>query len=149
MEPRPDDRIDSPTDLSRGHEVTGKPDAPRNTGRTFLTDVCKRLASTAWRFRLIRSRLTREGRFDERRQRALTRYYVASGVGGVAVGVHTTQFAIRDPQMGLLELVLRFAAEGARAAAVARSTIGGICRPTEQALREAELASNSATTRDC
>jgi hypothetical protein len=34
---------------------------------------------------------------DERRQRALTRYYIAAGAGGIAVGVHTTQFAIRDP----------------------------------------------------
>ena len=43
------------------------------------------------------------GRFDERRQRALTRYYVAAGAGGLAVGVHTTQFAIRDPSVGLFE----------------------------------------------
>ena len=48
---------------------------------------------------------------DERRQRALTRYYVAAGAGGVAVGVHTTQFAIRDPRIGLFEPVLRLAAE--------------------------------------
>ena len=41
-----------------------------------------------------------EGRFDERRQRALTRYYAAAGAGGIAVGVHTTQFAIRDPRSG-------------------------------------------------
>jgi hypothetical protein len=39
--------------------------------------------------------LTAERKLDERRQRALTRYYLASGVGGIAVGVHTTQFAIR------------------------------------------------------
>ena len=45
--------------------------------------------------------LTRERTLDERRQRALTRYYCDAGAGGIAVGVHTTQFAIRDP-VGLL-----------------------------------------------
>ena len=48
-------------------------------------------------------------RLDERRQRALARYYVAAGVGGLAVGVHTTQFAIRDPRIGLFEPVLALA----------------------------------------
>ena len=47
-----------------------------------------------------------DGRFDERHQRALTRYYAAAGAGGLAVGVHTTQFAIRDPEIGLFEPVL-------------------------------------------
>ena len=46
-------------------------------------------------------------RLDERRQRALLRYYFAAGAGGVAVGVHTTQFAIRD--VGLFEPVLQIA----------------------------------------
>jgi len=50
-------------------------------------------------------------RLDERRQRALTRYYLAAGAGGVAVGVHTTQFAIREPKVGLLRPVLELAAE--------------------------------------
>jgi len=45
-------------------------------------------------------------RMDERRQRALTRYYLAAGAGGVAVGVHTTQFEIRDPKFGLYQPVL-------------------------------------------
>jgi dihydrodipicolinate synthase/N-acetylneuraminate lyase len=84
-----------------------------------------------------------EGRFDERRQRALTRYYAAAGAGGLAVGVHTTQFAIRDPRIGLFEPVLTIAAEEMnRADARAREPlirIGGICGRTEQALREAEL----------
>ena len=48
---------------------------------------------------------------DERRQRALSRYYIAAGAGGLAVGVHTTQFAIRDPKHGLLRPVLELAAE--------------------------------------
>ena len=55
--------------------------------------------------------LNSQRKLDERRQRALTRYYLAAGAGGIAVGVHTTQFAIRDPKFGLLEPVLALAAE--------------------------------------
>jgi dihydrodipicolinate synthase/N-acetylneuraminate lyase len=83
------------------------------------------------------------GRFDECRQRALTRYYVAAGAGGLAVGVHTTQFAIRDPSIGLFEPVLSIArqemdrAEARRGEPLIR--IGGICGKTDQALREADL----------
>src|SRR5947207_2424613 len=55
--------------------------------------------------------LTAERRLDERRQRALCRYYAAAGAGGLAVGVHTTQFAIRNPAIGLFEPVLSLAAE--------------------------------------
>ena len=58
--------------------------------------------------------LTRRRKLDERRQRALTRYYLAAGAGGLAVGVHTTQFAIREPKHGLLRPVLELAAETAR-----------------------------------
>jgi len=46
--------------------------------------------------------LDAERKLDERRQRALTRYYCDAGARGVAVGVHTTQFAIRDAKVGLL-----------------------------------------------
>lgn len=53
--------------------------------------------------------LTKERKLDERRQRALTRYYAAAGALGVAVGVHTTQFQIRD--VGLLKPVLELALE--------------------------------------
>ena len=53
--------------------------------------------------------LTAARRLDERRQRALGRYYLDAGAGGLAVGVHTTQFAIRD--VGLYEPVLRIAAD--------------------------------------
>lgn len=79
---------------------------------------------------------------DEARQRALTRYYIASGAGGMAVGVHSTQFEIRDPGIGLYEPVLRLAAEEVDAAGLERPflKIAGICGPTEQALAEAELA---------
>ncbi|MCL2552558.1 MAG: dihydrodipicolinate synthase family protein, partial [Actinomycetia bacterium] len=57
--------------------------------------------------------LDAERRLDERHQRALTRYYLASGAGGIAVGVHTTQFEIRDSAVGLLRPVLELAAETA------------------------------------
>jgi dihydrodipicolinate synthase/N-acetylneuraminate lyase len=77
-------------------------------------------------------------KLDERRQRALTRYYVASGAGGVAVGVHTTQFEIRDPRVGLYEPVLRLAMEEMGSTDAIR--IAGIVGPTAQAVREAELA---------
>jgi dihydrodipicolinate synthase/N-acetylneuraminate lyase len=83
------------------------------------------------------------GRFDERHQRALTRYYIAAGAGGLAVGVHTTQFAIRDPAIGLFEPVLSIAREEMDRADTARQTplirIGGILGAADQALREADL----------
>jgi dihydrodipicolinate synthase/N-acetylneuraminate lyase len=81
---------------------------------------------------------------DEERQRRLTRYYIASGAGGVAVGVHTTQFAIRKPEINLLGAVLRLAAEEIDNAGPGRPLlkIAGVCGPMEQAVREAELARN-------
>jgi len=86
--------------------------------------------------------LDAEGRFDERRQRALARYYIAAGSGGIAVGVHTTQFAIRDPRVGLFEPVLALASEemdrGDRDRIVPLVRIGGICGATPQALAEAD-----------
>jgi dihydrodipicolinate synthase/N-acetylneuraminate lyase len=77
-------------------------------------------------------------KLDERRQRALTRYYLAAGAGGVAVGVHTTQFAIREPRFGLFRPVLELAIEETRGRAIAN--IAGVCGPTAQAVQEAELA---------
>lgn len=82
------------------------------------------------------------GRFDERHQRALTRYYLAAGAGGLAVAVHTTQFAIRDPQVGLFEPVLALAREEMdRADRTRRESrvvrIGGVCGKTSQAMAEA------------
>lgn len=85
--------------------------------------------------------LTADRRFDERYQRALTRYYLAAGAGGLAVGVHTTQFEIRDPSYGLLRPVLELAAEVIDAEErrpVIR--IAGACGTTAQAVAEAELA---------
>ncbi len=87
--------------------------------------------------------LTAERKLDERRQRALSRYYIAAGAGGLAVGVHTTQFAIRQPKIGLFEPVLRLAAEEMDRADDIRSVpmvrIGGVCGDTRQAAAEAAL----------
>jgi hypothetical protein len=81
---------------------------------------------------------------DERRQRALWRYYAAAGAGGIAVGVHTTQFAIRDPKVGLFEPVLSLAVEEMDRADRQRPQplvrIGGVVGKTAQATAEAQLA---------
>ncbi|MER5334510.1 dihydrodipicolinate synthase family protein [Micromonospora sp. NPDC002717] len=83
--------------------------------------------------------LTADRRLDERRQRALTRYYLAAGAGGLAVGVHTTQFAVREA--GLLRPVLALAAETVDAEAGRPVVkVAGACGPTVQAVAEAELA---------
>jgi hypothetical protein len=83
--------------------------------------------------------LTSGRRLDVRRQRALTRYYLDAGAGGIAVGVHATQFAIRDA--GLYEPVLRLAAETvAERAGRPVALIAGLAGPTVQARREAETA---------
>src|ERR1700736_3033528 len=78
--------------------------------------------------------LTAERKLDERRQAALTRYYCEAGAGGIAVGVHTTQFAIRDPQVALFEPVLRLgaaaAAEFERTAGRRLVKVAGICGKT-------------------
>ncbi|MBN1507977.1 MAG: dihydrodipicolinate synthase family protein [Sedimentisphaerales bacterium] len=85
--------------------------------------------------------LTSENKLDERCQRALTRYYLAAGAGGLAVGVHTTQFAIHNPKVGLYGPVLQLAAETARSC---RSEppimVAGLVGDTAQAVREARLA---------
>jgi len=88
--------------------------------------------------------LDADRRLDERRQRALTRYYCDAGAGGVAVGVHTTQFAIRDPRVGLFEPVLRLALESVREWEEQNGKrivkIAGVCGATAQAAREAAFA---------
>src|SRR5262245_54756421 len=82
-------------------------------------------------------------KLDERRQRALSRYYISAGAGGLAVGVHTTQFEIRDPHVGLFEPVLKLAAEEMSRADEKRSAplirIAGICGQTQQATHEAAI----------
>jgi dihydrodipicolinate synthase/N-acetylneuraminate lyase len=83
--------------------------------------------------------LTASRRLDERRQRALSRYYIAAGVGGLAVGVHTTQFAIRDPKIGLFRPVLELAAAEMSRADRPLVRIAGVCGPAHQAVAEAGL----------
>lgn len=90
--------------------------------------------------------LTPERSFDPRHQRALTRYYLDAGAGGVAVGVHSTQFEIRDPHYDLFRPVLGLAAETitawehehAQSERIVR--IAGICGGTQQAVEEARTA---------
>ncbi len=87
--------------------------------------------------------LTSDCKLDERRQRALWRYYSEAGAGGIAVGVHTTQFAIRDPKIGLFEPILAIANEefthldNQRAEMLLR--IAGVCGQLPQAISEAAL----------
>ena len=87
--------------------------------------------------------LTASRKLDERRQRALARYYIAAGSGGLAVAVHTTQFAIRDPKIALFRPVLELAKEEMDRADQTRSTplvrVGGVCGQTAQAVGEASL----------
>jgi hypothetical protein len=76
---------------------------------------------------------------DTTHQRALTRYYIDAGAGGLAVGVHTTQFAIRDT--GLYRPVLELAAETAEAwTTKPLALVAGLCGPTRQAVAEARTA---------
>src|SRR5947208_6857808 len=83
--------------------------------------------------------LDADRRLDARRQRALTRYYLDAGAGGLAVGVHTTQFAIREACLfePVLKLAMRTAADWTSAATV---MIAGLTGRTAQALREAQVA---------
>jgi hypothetical protein len=88
--------------------------------------------------------LTASRTLDEKRQRMLTRYYLNAGVGGLAVAVHTTQFEIRNKEVGLFEPVLRLAVEEIEAyenktgKTIVR--IAGVCGPIEQAIEEAKIA---------
>ena len=88
--------------------------------------------------------LTEERLFDERRQRAVTRYYHAAGAGGIAVGVHTTQFEIREPQHGLFKPVLQLASDTIAACDQAANQktvrIAGVCGRTAPAVAEAQFA---------
>ena len=79
---------------------------------------------------------------DEESQRRLTQYYIEAGVDGLAVGVHTTQFEIRDPKFNLYEKVLRLAIEEVESHTINKSflMIAGVCGPTDQSVEEAKLA---------
>ena len=88
--------------------------------------------------------LTADRRLDERRQRALTRYYLDAGAGGLAVGVHTTQFAIREAHHGLYQPVLELAARTAGEALARKPRpfvlVAGLAGLTTQAVSEARVA---------
>lgn len=88
--------------------------------------------------------LQRNRRWDPSRQRTLVRYYVDAGAGGLAVGVHSTQFAIRDPKIALYAPVLELAAQTAASWLGAKPRpfvlIAGLCGKTAQACSEAALA---------
>jgi hypothetical protein len=88
--------------------------------------------------------LQSDNRIDELHQKALTRYYLAAGAGGLAVGVHTTQFAIHEPKIGLYRPVLALVIETARQFTAAPHNepimIAGIVGDTKQAMQEASLA---------
>src|SRR5216684_4931077 len=122
-----------------GRPHARKTDALRDERRPFLMPN-----NEPWREKLRRGvvipahplALDANRKLDERRQRALTRYYLAAGAGGVAVGVHTTQFEIRDH--GLLAPVLQLAMEELRDKQAIR--IAGIVGKTAQAVKEAEQA---------
>jgi hypothetical protein len=81
---------------------------------------------------------------DEFHQRLLTRYYIESGVGGIAVGVHTTQFEIREPKYNLFEKVLNLASSEVDRIPLKKPFIkvAGICGPTDQAIKEARIAND-------
>ena len=89
--------------------------------------------------------LQTDNRIDERHQRALSRYYLAAGAGGLAVGVHTTQFAIHEPKIGLYGPVLELVIETARQFTLSSRRaepvmIAGIVGDTRHAVEEARLA---------
>lgn len=86
--------------------------------------------------------LNKDKSLDEESQRMLTHYYIDSGVDGIAVGVHTTQFEIRDREFNLYETVLRIASEEIEKRKIDRSfiKIAGICGETPQALSEIDIA---------
>jgi dihydrodipicolinate synthase/N-acetylneuraminate lyase len=91
--------------------------------------------------------LTAARKLDERGQRALTRYYCAAGAGGLAVGVHTTQFAVRDPKHALFRPVIELANETieecSRAAGRPIVKVGGVCGKTPQAVGEAAFLADT------
>ena len=82
--------------------------------------------------------LTANRKLDERRQRALIRYYIAAGAGGIAAGVHTTQFEIRDH--GLYKPVLELVTSEVRRTGSSIVKIAGVCGHTKQAASEAATA---------
>ena len=91
--------------------------------------------------------LDADRQFDKQHQKALTRYYIDAGVGGIAVGVHSTQFEIRDPEIDLFEPVLSLASQTIDEYCAKQDReilkIAGVCGQTEQALAEASIAEDN------
>ena len=89
--------------------------------------------------------LKKNRELDEKRQKGLTRYYIESGAGGIAVGVHTTQFEIHNPEAGLYKPVLEISMEAVKEYGVENKLVkvAGICGKTSQAVKEAEIARSS------
>src|SRR6266576_6426240 len=122
---------------SRWRGLVEQADALPDTGREILMELRSKLRSGL----VIPAHplaLNSNRKLDERRQRALTRYYLAAGAGGIAVGVHTTQFEIRDPKFGLLGPVLTLAMEECRSSEIVK--IAGVCGKRKQAISESQLA---------
>ena len=88
--------------------------------------------------------LNKDRQFDEKRQRAITRYYMDAGSGGIAVAVHSTQFEIRDPEVNLFEKVIAVVSDEIDAYEKENGRVivkvCGVCGPTKQAVKEAEIA---------
>jgi dihydrodipicolinate synthase/N-acetylneuraminate lyase len=84
--------------------------------------------------------LDKNRKFDERHQRALIRYYLDAGVGGIAVAVHSTQFQIREPSVGLFKPLLELVAEEVKRQKRKTVLIAGVCGKEKQAVSEAETA---------
>ncbi|PCJ62949.1 MAG: dihydrodipicolinate synthase family protein [Planctomycetota bacterium] len=105
----------------------------------ILEEVRKGMAIPAMPLALDENR-----KFDEAQQRILTRYYIDAGSGGIACGVHSTQFEIRDPEVGLFEPVLRVVSktidEYCEKINKKILKVSGVCGGTEQAIKEAEFA---------
>jgi hypothetical protein len=122
---------------SRWRGLVEQADAFPDPGREILMELRSKLRSGL----VIPAHplaLNSNRKLDERRQRALTRYYLAAGAGGIAVGVHTTQFEIRDPKFGLLGPVLTLAMEECRSSEIVK--IAGVCGKRKQAISESQLA---------
>ena len=139
--------------VARGGRSLGQADALRGAPMAASEAAHARVRAALRRGLVIPAHplaLTAARKLDERRQAALTRYYCAAGAGGVAVGVHTTQFAIRAPGVGLLEPVLapghgRPARRRGRGRAAARGG-GGRRGPDRPGGAEAELGPRASAT---
>ncbi len=88
--------------------------------------------------------LDNDRKLNEKGLRLLMNYYLASGVGGIATAVHTTQFEIREPEVALFEPVLKIVSEEIDKFEKENDTViikvAGVCGPIEQAVKEATLA---------